>query len=109
IFLNSDRSQRSKPGPRTTPRPDVPLANTPAGTGANAPGLNHCSSVRGASLGSPTRFGLTTQGLGPRQPWPVGSASKGDEIVNGNPLWKVVMPENSHPPARCPIKPCCDL
>lgn len=108
-FLNSERSQLLKPGPRTIPRPALPLRSCPAGTGANAAVLNHCVSVLGPLFGSAIMSGRTEQGLDPRQPCPLGSTSCEDVTVNGTPLWKVMIPENSHPPATCPSTLCCDL
>src|SRR5215472_5490735 len=91
------------------PRPAVPLRSCPAGTGANAPMLNHCVSVLGPLLGSAVTSGRTAHGLDPRQPCPPGSASREEVTVKGTPLWNVTIPENSQPPATCPTTPCCDL
>src|SRR5215467_1472572 len=90
------------------PRPALPLRSCPAGTAANAVLLNHCVSVLGPLFGSAITSGRTTQGLDARQPCPLGSASREDVTVKGKPLWKVMIPENFHPPATCPSTPCCE-
>src|SRR5215831_90398 len=101
MFLKSEMSQRCKPGPVTTPRPESPGRFTPVGTLAKALVLNHFAAVCGAfELGSPTKSGRPPAADGPSKPMPPGSLAE-RVTVKGKPVSATVMPDNSHPPSRC--------
>src|SRR5262249_45828639 len=78
MFLNSERSVRQKPGPRTEPGRLVPTVVCVASGAWNAAALNHAPNVSGApALGSPTRFGRQPTGdAASKQPEPVGSLQR---------------------------------
>src|SRR5439155_15674860 len=95
VVLNSEKSTVSIGGPETTFLPVLP--NVPGRGDANAAVLNHCSAVRGPSLGSPT---LSGRSLVP----PVPLLSKGRKTSTGVPLWIVTIPLACQPATNFPAK-----
>src|ERR1700682_1982864 len=90
-FLNRPRSTRSKPGPRTTPRPAFPGICTPPAvfTFWKQAALNQLKRVWGAlAFGSQTISGRGLEALDPMMPSPAGSVPAEVITVFGAPVLK---------------------
>src|SRR4029077_6591231 len=100
VFLKSDRSTSAKPGPVSVPRPTLP--KVPKAGSEKAFGLNH--SVELPSMTGPEKLAFTL-GRSGFLVSPSPDRFEPTSGVNGNPLKKVLIPFNCHPPISLLSRP----